>query len=185
MSSYRSRRYVMRPEVGGPQVDAFATASGRQLVHSSPRAADVDGQMIWTDDAGTSLHYVVDATAGTGYVVVTDADVEQEVIAGLRPWTLDELFAGFDDADELRDRGQFVLRIGLAAPEEFDEGVFTRIGAGLLAAEYQLRYAALWASTYTGYQEFVPVIESQLLGDDAEVVRTRARSVLEAFRACQ
>jgi len=189
--AYQSGRYVMRPHVGWERVDAFANRFGRQLVHSNERSRTdgVDGQSIWADGTGPAVHYIVDATAGIGYVVITGDDrsaaqrVEHEVVRDLQPWVLDELLAAFDEAEELRDRMQYVLRIGLAAPEGFDENSFARISAGLSADDHRIRYAALWATTYTGYQEFVPVIESHLLVDgEEEFVQVRARSVLDSFR---
>lgn len=187
---YQSRRYVMRPEQTYEKVDGFATGSGWDLVHQNPRdrEAGIDGQLIWSVSDSVALHYIVDATAGIGYVVVTAesaemaSDVERQVLSVLRPWSQDELLKAFDEATEERDRGQYVLRLGLAAPAEFSAEIFARVSRIYAADEPRLRYVGLWAATYTGYQEFVPVIEELLLDDEEEYIRTRAASVVAAFR---
>ncbi|GGO94890.1 hypothetical protein [Wenjunlia tyrosinilytica] len=186
---YVTRRHVLRPDVTADHVDEVARSLDWPLVHQQDRdrEAGVDGQLIWQGPE-VSLHYIVDATSGIGYVLLAGKDEEavepaaRQVVARLAPWTLEELFAAFDKADTARDRAQFALRIGLAAPKDFDEGVFRRIGAALSDQEPKVRYAGLWASTYTGWTEFVPVMENIALNDPEEYVRSRAASILEAFR---
>jgi hypothetical protein len=186
---YVTRRYVLRPDVTADHVDEVAHSLDWPLVHQQDRdrEAGVDGQLIWQGPE-VSLHYIVDATSGIGYVVLAGKDgttvesVARQVVERLAPWTLEELTTAFDKADNPRDRAQFALRIGLAAPTDFDEGVLRRIGETFADQEPKVRYAGLWASTYTGYTEFVPVVEDIAVNDPEEYVRSRAASILEAFR---
>ncbi|MFI1255246.1 hypothetical protein ACH4U6_15835 [Streptomyces netropsis] len=188
---HQSRRYVLRSEVSADDIDDFALAWGWPLVHETPRDRDeqVDGQLIWQGLPDVALHFIVDATSGVAYVVFTGdgrssvEPFEQQFVDQVPLWGLDELFRAFDEAEDARTRAQHVLRMGLAAPPEFDEGVFRRISETVANSEPKVRYAGLWATTYTGYQRFVPVIRRVSLEDPEDYVRSRALSIVKAFEA--
>ncbi|MEU8925683.1 hypothetical protein AB0D10_32925 [Kitasatospora sp. NPDC048545] len=188
---YQSDRYVLRPGVGAEQVDGVALGLGWELVREIPRDKDegVDGQLIWLGAGNVSLHYVVDATSGIGYVLLAGPSrpaVEPfvgPVVDRLRPWTLPELFELLDEADEPRERVRNTLRIGLAASAEFDKEVFRRISGTYTDGEAQVRLAGLWAATYTGYRQLLPQIREIASHDQVEWIRSRAESIASAFES--
>lgn len=172
-------------------VDELALEWGWALARriERDRTDGIDGQLIWQGDSEASLHYIVDATAGIGYVVLVGPREEglqsavRQVVERLRPWTLADLFEHFDRASEVRDRCQHALRIGLAAPASFDEGVFRRIGETYTDSDSKVRYAGLWAATYTGYQQFLPLIGGIAMNDHEDWIRSRAESIVAAFES--
>ncbi|MEU3568000.1 hypothetical protein AB0E96_06145 [Kitasatospora sp. NPDC036755] len=188
---YQSDRHVLRPGVGAEHVDAVALDLGWELVQEIARDKDagLDGQLIWLGADDVSLHYVVDATSGIGYVVLAGPSrsaVEPflgPVLDQLRPWTLPELFGQLDEADEPRERVRNTLRIGLAAPAEFDGETFRRISGTYTDSDAQVRLAGLWAATYTGYRQFLPRIREIASHDQVEWIRSRATSIAAAFES--
>jgi hypothetical protein len=187
--AYRTQRYVLRPEKHWDDVAAFADRLGWPLAHETTRNQNegLDGQMIWQSPAGVSLHYVVDATSGIGYITLagpdqkTVEDFTAQALEALDPWQLTELFHEYDRATEVAERGKLTLRLGLAAPPEFTEGCFRRIASSLSDSDPRIRLAGLWAASYTGYQAFVPVVRRVAEEDSEEWLRTRASSIVAAF----
>lgn len=187
--AYRTQRYVLRPEKHWDDVAAFADRLGWPLAYETARNKNegLDGQMIWQSPAGVSLHYVVDATSGIGYITLAGPD--QETVEGftaqalevLDPWQLTELFQEYDRATDLAARGKLTLRLGLAASPEFSEACFRRIGLSLSDSDPGIRLAGLWAASYTGYQEFVPAVRRVAEEASEEWLRTRASSIVAAF----
>jgi hypothetical protein len=189
--NYQTRRYVLRPGVTAEEVDEFSLARDWELVREIARDRDagVDGQLIWQGPSDVSLHYIVDAMSGVGYIVLAGQDegsvapFAREAVEHLDPWKLEELFQAFDGADDARSQAQNALRIGLAAGPEFDDGVFRRISDTYADEEPKVRYAGLWAATYTGYPQFVPPIAEVADNDQEEWVRSRAADILTAFES--
>ncbi|MFJ5674394.1 HEAT repeat domain-containing protein [Streptomyces sp. NPDC093097] len=187
--NYRTSRYVLHPDTHWNTVDAFANALGWPFVHETKRsqADGTDGQMVWQSPSGLSLHYVVDAVSGIGYITLAGPDEESVTPFATRaheeltPWTVEELGQRFDGESDPIERGKLTLRIGLAAPPLLHQGCFTRIQSSLGDTDPRIRLAALWAITYTGYQEFVPAVRELAQSDPEEWIRSRAASVVTAF----
>ncbi|MCB5911741.1 HEAT repeat domain-containing protein [Streptomyces pinistramenti] len=187
--NYRTLRYVLHPDTHWNNVGDFADTLGWPLAHEITRnqTEGTDGQMIWQSPSGISLHYVVDATSGIGYVTLAGPDEESvapftaQAHKELTPWSLEELFQRFDGEVDPIERGRLTLRIGLAAPPELNHGCLTRILSSLAGDDPRIRLAGLWATTYTGYQEFVPTVRELAQGDPENWLRTRAESVVAAF----
>jgi hypothetical protein len=160
------------------------------------RAAGTDGEVVWQADGHAlgkrvlktgSLHYVMEAMFGIGYVYVTgDPKGVAETLAAtadetLRPLTVEELCQSFDQASDSRTRGQVVLRLGLAAPGKFDQHVFKRIGTALADEDARVRYASVFAASYTRYEAFLPNLR-EIADKDAEgFLRERATAALRAM----
>ncbi|MFE6619823.1 HEAT repeat domain-containing protein [Streptomyces sp. NPDC057740] len=186
---YRTHRYVLHPDKNWSHVADLAEELGWPLVHQQPRdqSQGLDGQMIWQSDGGVSVHYVVDVTAGIGYITLAgpDADVvspfASRAVAALSPWRLDELFQRFDEETDPVERGRLALRLGLAAPPEATNGCIERIEEVLSDKDARVRLAGLWAVTYTGYEEFVDVVQRMAQEDPESMIRARAESIVTAF----
>ncbi|WP_326692079.1 hypothetical protein OIE63_36350 [Streptomyces sp. NBC_01795] len=199
---HRTRRYVLRPDTTADDVDDYAQVNGWPVVHQNDRdrESQVDGQIIWATEGhplwdrhlgGYALHYIVDATAGIGYIVVSGEDQEYAdslALAAamyLNTWTVEELYREYDEADAMRAVGQSVLRLGLAAPPEFDEGVFDRITDAMASKDPAIRYSALWGASYTGYWHFVEPIRELTEDEPEDWIRQRAQSVIGAFESAR
>ena len=187
--AYRTKRYVLHPDRGWEDVNALAEELGWPLEYSTPRnqAEGADGQMTWQSASGVSLHYTVDATFGVGYLTLAGPDEDTvapfttQATNALEPWKLDELYNRFDNETDFVERGKLTIRIGLAAPQKFTEACFRRIKESLTGDDPRIQLTGVWASTSTGYQEFVHSVRQVAETASEEWLRTRAESVLAAF----
>lgn len=187
----RSHRYVLHPDKSWEDVSDFADGLGWPLVYqqSRDRSGGVDGQMIWQSDAEVSVHYVVDATSGIGYVTLAGPDSESftpyiaQAEETLVPWQLQELYQRFDSETDVAERGRLILRIGLAAPSEPAEGCTLRIHQALADDDARIRLAGLWAASYTGYRHFAQRARDLSRTDPEPWIRARAESIEAAFSA--
>ncbi|MBM7864996.1 hypothetical protein [Lentzea nigeriaca] len=145
--------------------------------------------MVWQSADGVSIHYVIDATAGIGYVTLAGPDevtvgrFVSEAVNALSPWTLEQLFREFDRSEDVVERGRLTLRIGLAAPAASNTGCLQRIQQSLTHVDPRIRLAAVWAASYTGYSEFTSLVRDTAESDPEEWLRVRAASVVDAFEA--
>ncbi|MGW2955202.1 HEAT repeat domain-containing protein [Streptomyces eurythermus] len=186
---YRTRRYVLHPDKHWGHAASLADEFGWPLVYQQQRdqARGTDGQMIWQSETGISLHYVVDATAGIGYITLAGPDEDtvtpfaERAVTALSPWRLEELYRQFDGETSPVERGRLTLRIGLAAPAEPAEGCLRRIEDSLTDEDPRIRLAGLWAVTYTGYEEFLDSVRRMAREDTEPWIRTRAESIVAAF----
>ncbi|MFJ9820823.1 HEAT repeat domain-containing protein [Streptomyces sp. NPDC101151] len=188
---YRTRRYVLHPDKHWGDVANLAEGFGWPLAYQQQReqGQGIDGQMIWQSESGVSLHYVVDATAGIGYITLAGPDAETvspfvaRSVAALSPWKLEELYQEFDGESNPVERGRLTLRIGLAAPTEPEDGCVRRIAESLADEDPRIRLAGLWAVTYTGYEVFVDAVQRMSQEDIEPWIRARAESIVTAFSA--
>lgn len=185
-----SDRLVLRPASSPAQVACFARGFGWPMVDEIPRDRDegVDGLTAWEAPAPLgSFFHCEDADFGIPYVAVsgTDRAAVDTVVAEARrvldPWTLPELYAGADGAAEPRNAAETTVLIGLAAPNDFTPEVYDRISAAMRGGDENVRWAAVWATTYTGYDAFIPGLRRAAESDPVEWVRARALSVLGVF----
>jgi hypothetical protein len=195
-----TRRRVLRPGTTVEHVDEFATDAGWSMagVTERDRRAGTDGEVVWRADGhrlgkqvpkAGSLHYVQDAMFGIGYFYLsgTPHKVVEAMAASadeaLTPWTVEELCAAFDESTDPRSRGQAALRLGLAAPAKPDRRIVGRIEAALADADARVRYASVFAASYTRYEAFLPALRAIAGKDDEEFVRDRAATTLRALDA--
>lgn len=159
-------------------VDAFAQDREWPMadVIERDRAAGTDGRVTWRAGDGVALVYVEDALFGIGCYTFDGDPGELAALAdkALEPWSVGELCAQLDEAPDAKARGQRVLRLGLAAPVRHDAEVFARIAATLNDTDPRVRYAALYAASFTGYGEFAPLVRKMAQNDPEQFIRDRA-----------
>ncbi|MFB4318679.1 HEAT repeat domain-containing protein [Actinomadura sp. 21ATH] len=195
---FATRRRVLRPETTVEHVDEFAKGFQWPMVSVTERdrEAGTDGEVVWQADGHTlgkrtlktgSLRYVQDAMFGIGYIYLTgDPQNVVETLAStadqtLRPWTVPDLCQALDQSADPRSRGQAVLRLGLAAPGKPDRHVSERIGAALADGDARVRYASVFAASYTGYRDLLPHLRAIAERDAEEFLRERAATALRAM----
>ncbi|POM22331.1 hypothetical protein BTM25_57430 [Actinomadura rubteroloni] len=184
---FQTPRRVLRPGTTVEDVDALAQLLRWPMtgVTERDRAAGTDGRVTWQAD-GPALHYGEDAMFGIGHYRLAGGRQAVEAVAGqaaeaLDAWTVKELCAAVDDAPDARARGQAMLRLGLAA-HEFDDEVHRRIAAALADDDPRIRYAALFAASYSGYGQFGGKIAGMAAGDPEGFVRDRAAAIAHVRR---
>jgi HEAT repeats len=195
---FATRRRVLRPETTVEHVDEFAKNVRWPMVGVTERdrAAGTDGEVVWQADGHAlgkqvlkvgSLHYVQDAMFGIGYVFLVGKPkgivetLAENASQALDPWTVEELCQAFDQSDDPRTRGQAALRLGLAAPPKPDQKVVQRISTALADQDARVRYASVFAASYTGYQAFVRDLRAIADRDDEAFLRERAANALRSM----
>ncbi|MFC5753602.1 HEAT repeat domain-containing protein [Actinomadura rugatobispora] len=195
---FATRPRVLRPETTVEHVDEFAKGLRWPMVSVTERdrEAGTDGEVVWQADGHPvgkqvlktgSLHYVVDAMFGIGYIRFTGTPkglvetLASTAVQTLRPWTVEELCQSFDQAQDPRARGQAALRLGLAAPAKLDQQVFRRIGAALADGDARVRYASVFAASFSRYEAFQPNLRAIADQDPEEFLRDRAAATLRSM----
>jgi hypothetical protein len=195
---FATRRRVLRPETTVEHVDEFAKSVQWPMVGVTERVreAGTDGEVVWQADGHTlgkqvlkvgSLHYVQDAMFGIGYFFLTGRpQAVLETLAAnaaqaLDPWTVEELCQAFDQSDDPRTRGQAALRLGLAAPAQPDQQVVKRLGAALADQDARVRYASVFAASYTRYEALLPSLRAIAERDEEKFLRERAATALRSM----
>lgn len=193
---FSTQRHVLRPETTVEHVDEFARGHSWPMVGVTERdrAAGTDGEVVWKADGyaaqgnralrSGSLHYVEDAMFGIGCVRFSGTpkaavqSIAATAVQTLRPWTVGDLCQAFDGSPDPRARGQAALRLGLAAPAKPDQQVLRRIGAALADQDARVRYASIFAASYTRYEAFLPNLRAMAERDPEAFVRDRAAHAL-------
>ncbi|MFC9976479.1 HEAT repeat domain-containing protein [Spirillospora sp. NPDC127200] len=184
---YQTQRRVLRPGTTVEDLDAFAAGLGWPMdeVTERDRASGTDGRVTWhvDKDNDVALHYVEDAMFGIGHYVFTGRapqtlkELSASASRSLSPWTVDDLCSAFDEAADPKARGLAALRLGLAATSEPDDEVVVRLSVTLEDADPRVRYAALWAASYTGYRDLLPAVRTIAERDSEDWLREKAAAL--------
>ncbi|MFF3358136.1 HEAT repeat domain-containing protein [Streptomyces sp. NPDC002917] len=144
-------------------------------------------QILWAVGPGTGLTYIEDPVSRNAYAVLVSEDRETfkavlEVIQDeLMPWGRRALLTSLDEARDALARARAVIRVGLGAPDQFDEDSFTRIQEAFGSPEAWVREAAVWATAYSPWPEYRPLLEATAQSDPDEKLRSDASAVLAGF----
>lgn len=179
MRSQSSREHVYRylVEMGWSMVLEEGDASRRENYRADFRVAP-----------GTLFHYVEDFVSRQSYFYVssvTELGVERLatlVDDDLDPFGLSELLEISDNARGL-EHGRAIVKLGVAAPHEFDEQVFARIDSGMRNEDLRVRRLSLWATVYSPWPQYLPQIRFISEHDPDDGIRGRAMDILEVFES--
>jgi len=186
---YSSRNLVLRTFPGKGIVEEYADSQGWQIMGFN----EADGkrgqpyQVLWYIEQATVIYLTEDEIARTSYATINSGSLElakryaAEARLGLNAWADTELLQEFDNAQEAQRVGRALLRLGIAAPEEFDNEFFSRISEGFSNPDLRVRNVAIWACTYSPWPQYRSRLEQIAETDSAEELRERALLTLEAF----
>jgi hypothetical protein len=186
---HRTRRIILRRPSGLADVRRFAEELGWPL--AIEEEADEDRgkahEIAWAAGPAVSLHYLDDPVSGCGYVVAWGADPKiAEGLAALAEerldaWTPDELLLAAANATEPMERARSVIRVGLGSPDEFDARFLELIRNAMSHPDTRVREAALYATGYTAWPAYRPLLEDAARNDPDTSRRNDAQILLEAF----
>jgi hypothetical protein len=179
----------MKPSISEADVTKLATRFHWRRVSDIPASPDraIGRQVAWEIAEILALHYIEDAIGSWRYLVVSGADkrAAEAVAAVVREhldhWSVQGLIERVRAEDDLAERARLIVGVGLAAPKEFNESVYTLIDVSMRDSEKGIRYAALWAAAYTEYRELVPAIANMARNEPIQAIQERAEIILEAF----
>ena len=183
-----SRRLVLRSG-GEAVVDQLAAGLGW------PRRSESEGdqdawrprQVDWYAGPGIALHYLEDLLTDLTYVLVSGDDpdivrVTTELVEAQLPvWTVDELVDDARAQQDSEDLSYSLVRLGLGAPRACTQAVLSIIVSGMSHASKDVREAAVWATSYQPWPEYVPPLQQLLAREpDADLAQT-IRNLLDEF----
>ncbi|MFJ6620685.1 hypothetical protein ACIQOW_24305 [Kitasatospora sp. NPDC091335] len=189
-SKFKTTRIVLRSYPAEDEVDEFAG------LHGWPRRAEVEARreggspytVSWDLGDESVLDYVEDGMSKNCYLIVhgpTRESVEpvgEMISEELFPWDHTELLWCVDNAPNPIELGLSIIRLALGSPDGFHDETFRRVKSGLTHPDSQVRDMSLWASTYSPWAEYIPLLQNLAAQDPVTEIRERAGLVLEAYR---
>jgi hypothetical protein len=147
-------------------------------------------KIVWrvSDQPELLLHYVEDAFSDNCYFYLVGEDPLMlqsycgTIAHRIPTLAADDILSEFDGARTGPERARALMKPGLAAPYNHDEAYFGRIRQGLESATESDRDVAVWASSYSPYPRYLPILERMAEADRSVTVRQRASLVAEAMR---
>lgn len=183
-----SDRMVLREEATEEDVQGLARGLSMTKIRdvSSPERQTIVREITWEANSGIRLHYAADYLSASRVISVEGNDDEhfrrfiEVVVTQLRPWTLGELIDEVDSssADEPRVLARAVIRLGVGAPNEYAGEVFDRISVAMHSPDSWVRKAAIWATMYSQWPQFLPLLEEIANTDADEAMRNDARRMV-------
>jgi hypothetical protein len=86
-----------------------------------------------------------------------------------------------DRAEGREDLCRAVLRAGVGAPREFSSKFFKRIKKAILDGDSRIRSAGIWATAYSRWPVFVPLLTDVSQQDPVESLQRDARIILNHY----
>ena len=188
--SKRGVRIIPRVEDPITQLTRLALDRGWHLKKAVARdlATGENGEMVFfVPDGETWVFLRDDLFAGIHHLCIVGPDQEKiadEIKKDFNPWTAPELFAWWDRAvadDDVDDRVDAVLFLGVQSPEDPQQEYAVRIQAALGDDDKDVRNAAVAAAAYTDWRVFRKQLEQIADHDPDEKARERARYVVEGW----
>jgi hypothetical protein len=184
---HQSDRLVLGRSPQDDAVEELASEEGWQRVEEVTEAGA--RQVLWAVGPGSSLTYVEDPVSHNAYAVLVSEDREEfervlDVIREeLMPMERRALLTSIDEAREPLARARAVIRAGLGAPVQYDEEFFTRIREAFGSSETWVREAAVWATAYSPWPQYRPLLAAVAESDPEEKLRSDAAAILAGFDA--
>ncbi|KAB1990058.1 hypothetical protein [Streptomyces triticiradicis] len=186
----RSRRRVLRDPSAEADVAEYARRKGWRRIGSrdpAPERGVNEREVMWLTDEALTFHYVEDGVAAHSYVFFEGRDKEvvdaydAQIVGDMDFWTQDEALRAEEAAEDPRERGLALLRVGLVAPREFDEDIYAAVNKELEEEEEDLRNIALWVMSYSPYPQYRPALRRVAERDPSPDIRELARATLRTL----
>lgn len=150
------------------------------------REKQIPYRLTWvTPDEKTGIHYIEDYIVGFPYIVIDGKDIDkaaEAICSHFEIFSPSELFEIVENPDSTNpDKVEAVVRMGVAAPQEFDPEFFTVFQIAFNAPAPTVRSAALQAWTYCGWEEIIPLVKKMKTSDPDERVRLEAEELLKVY----
>ncbi|MFD8771125.1 HEAT repeat domain-containing protein [Streptomyces sp. NPDC056721] len=182
---FQSDRLVLGRSPRDDEVEELASEQGWQRVEEVTE--DGARQILWTIGPGTALTYIEDPVSHNAYAVLVSEKQEAfdqalDVIHDeLMPWQPRALLSSIEQAGDALARAKAVIRAGLGAPDRYDEEFFARIRDAFESPDKWIREAAVWATAYSHWPQYRPLLEAAEQNDPEEKLRSDAAAVLAGF----
>ncbi|MEU6644244.1 hypothetical protein ABZ863_17035 [Saccharomonospora sp. NPDC046836] len=186
---YRSRRLLFhRSAAAEEQVAGYAASFGWPRTEvPADEEAGIPREVVWAIASTVDVRYSVDDATGSPYVFVTAAYRNQcqaflaHAEQHLDVFSREELLAVYGQAVEVDERTGLLLMVALGAPQEFDETNVALISAALTDPAEDVREAAIYATSYTPCERYLPLLEQIVRQDPPHQLREDAKDILAAY----
>jgi len=181
-------RHIIKPPGAYNAVHALAKAQGWKLLDKikGRLGGPVSYQEIFTArDRSFGVHYIDDDLAGVPFLQTAGPkrDEASEVIRKCLPvYSEDELFALWDNANDMESKMDAILALGVAAEPGPTGEHIRRIGEALTDEDPNVRSAGLVALSYNPPAALKPLVVAIRDGDPDEDSKERARIILEDWK---
>lgn len=134
-----------------------------------------------------TLHYVEDQIIRMCYIYISSTvgnlaeGFAKMVVEGIDILSIPEILEMVDAEHEPLRKGRAIIRLGLAAPGDYDSATYSRIEQALIAPDERLREMAIWATSYSSYAEYRSLLRHIAQADPVHRIRERAAMMLEGF----
>lgn len=188
---YRSRPLVLRSRAVEAEEEAESCAAALGWPCRGEIPADPDQGVSYEVQgmAGPAiiLHFVVDDMSGSASLSLTGdfpevVEAATELVkSSVDFYSFEELLEEVDVAEGSLNTGRALIRSSLGAPPEYDDRLFGKVRDFLSGSDPALQEAAIWATSYTPWPEYRPLLCGFLSNPSGERLARTARVVLDAF----
>ncbi|MER6812725.1 hypothetical protein ABT299_25975 [Spirillospora sp. NPDC000708] len=186
--TYAARRMLLRQETSRNDVLRYAAAMGwAKTGEEGALEQSQTYRLVFSVVPGTAVRYVEDFTSRQRYLYVSsNTDWVAERLAtliddDLSPWPLSDLVAACDHSRDL-EHGRALMRLGVAAPYEYNPEVFARLDAGMQHPDPRVRRLSLWATTYSPWPQYLARICAIAQADPEPALQERAETILAVLQ---
>jgi hypothetical protein len=186
---HQSNRFVLGRSPREDDVQSLSDDRGWPRVREIQDDPDAGEsyQVVWAIDQKMILSYIEDAVSHNCYITVAGeseeqvADISRELGESLDAWDARRLFLSIEEETDPQQKARAVIRAGLGAPDEFDESFFCRIRDAFTDPEPWVREAAVWATVYSPWPQYRPLLASAAQDDPEEKIRDDAGDLLRGL----
>lgn len=169
-------------------VEDFASELGARKLSETTHTPEESNQGIvrelaWELSTGLQLHYLEDFRSSCSFIVIAGVDDEKTaeisalISSYLDTWSEDDILLAVEDSVGPEDRARAILRAGVGAPERFDESFWYCIGRAMSDPDSLVRSAAVWATSYPFWRQFIPLLEKVATEDSDPDLRAEAQAL--------
>ena len=179
----RAKRVVVVPTIRMLPKDpealgGFARELGwRNTRNISGNATTPEETIYSTSKPNTTVHWIEDPKIDMEYLAIAGEhrDAVRDQLAAIREfYTLDEIAVGARRAKSRDHRIEAIYCLALLAPDNFEQSIFDIFSQYFQDKEPDVRRAAVVATSYVGWREFVEPLTPLKTSDPDKAVRKDA-----------
>jgi hypothetical protein len=188
--NHYSKTLPLRGTTGPNDIEMITSAGNWPLVEDNS-GMDTESYMsfrTWGVASGLWLSHLTDLATQAGVLIAFGHDREQvedlsqRIVPILQPLSREEMLSRAHGGGSAQDRARAIVRVALAAGDDFDHEIFQVILDAARDVNRDIRNAAAWSTTYLTWPQSLSMLEDMASGDQDEQVRIAARELLDSFR---
>ncbi|BAZ12419.1 hypothetical protein NIES4071_42500 [Calothrix sp. NIES-4071] len=172
-------RIVLKESVKNDDISRLAWQQNWELDDISPRTEKTPLTKIWTTpDEQTGIHYIEDFYINARYILIrgkNQEEIAEKIRASLATYSIYELQEKLEKVTEKKECIGVILRLSAASTQDYEPKIFHDLKTMMYDSDADVRKAAIFSTTYLGWQEFREPLEELKNNDpDASVQKFAA-----------